>query len=221
MLTRPRPARAFTLIELLVVIAIIAILAALIFPVFAQARAKARQAVCSSNLRQIGIAVAMYTQDCDGLYPYAVDPADWSTPQIWNGQPAFQAEIPNIGHINDVLGPYIKSRELFHCPSDTGFLQEDFVPGQTIAPNDTPPGAFPSSFAKFGTSYYYRTEIAFRHASDSSVQTPATLNMIFDGCGGWHGGSIFDTRRYSVLHADGHVKSLSRSQVDALWATPL
>ncbi|MCS7301541.1 MAG: type II secretion system GspH family protein, partial [Fimbriimonadales bacterium] len=64
----------FTLVELLVVIAIIAVLAALIFPVFAKARAKARQNTCISNLRQIGMSVEMYAMDYDELYPFAVDP---------------------------------------------------------------------------------------------------------------------------------------------------
>src|SRR5215468_1948080 len=64
-----RGQRAFTLIELLVVIAIIAILAAILFPVFARAREKARQATCLSNLKQIGLAFQMYTQDWDEVYP--------------------------------------------------------------------------------------------------------------------------------------------------------
>ena len=60
---------AFTLIELLVVIAIIAILAAILFPVFTQAREKARSATCLSNLNQMGLAVMQYTQDYDETYP--------------------------------------------------------------------------------------------------------------------------------------------------------
>ena len=67
-----RSSRAgFTLIELLVVIAIIAILAAILFPVFAQAREAARKTSCTSNLRQVGIAFGLYTQDFDESYPWA------------------------------------------------------------------------------------------------------------------------------------------------------
>src|ERR1044071_1575229 len=145
----------FTLIELLVVMAIISILAALLFPVFAQARAAARSIVCVSNLRQAGMAFAMYTQDYNGYFPYAVDPADRDTPQIWNSLPAFKAEIPTLPWLHEVLQPYVKSRELFHCPGDRGIVIEDFT-GLEL-------DCLPTCYGKYGTSYLYRTEIAVRY----------------------------------------------------------
>ena len=215
-----RSRSGFTLIELLVVIAIIAILAAILFPVFAKARAKAREISCISNLRQLGIANSMYAQDSDGLYPFAVDPADYKTPQIWNSQPDFQALIPFMSHIDEALQPYVKSKEMFHCPADIGFAEEDFT-GLEIDPTGTPANAFPSSYKKFGTSYYYRTEIAFRHAGEQSIQRPSEVNVLFDGAGHWHGTNIPPSLRYNVGFADGHAKSETRNQLDMLWAAPL
>lgn len=101
-------ARAFTLIELLVVIAIIAILAAILFPVFAQAREKARQTSCLSNTKQLAQAVAMFTQDHDELLPKAFynDVVDGDTGMPWNT--GWDAAIY----------PYIKNTQVFLCPSD-------------------------------------------------------------------------------------------------------
>jgi prepilin-type N-terminal cleavage/methylation domain-containing protein/prepilin-type processing-associated H-X9-DG protein len=98
--------RGFTLIELLVVIAIIAILAAILFPVFAKAREKARQAACLSNSKQIGLAVMQYVQDYDEAYPVV----DWA-----DATPTGPFYSPY--HWIYMLAPYIKSPKVWLCPS--------------------------------------------------------------------------------------------------------
>src|SRR5438309_778536 len=85
MMRSPRTTRrggglqAFTLIELLVVISVISILAALIFPSFFSAREKGRSAACLSNLHQLGLAMSIYMEDNDGIYPWGADPSDKNT----------------------------------------------------------------------------------------------------------------------------------------------
>ncbi|HVK03518.1 MAG TPA: DUF1559 domain-containing protein [Armatimonadaceae bacterium] len=123
---------AFTLIELLVVIAIIAILAAILFPVFAQAREKARQTACLSNLKQIGLAVLQYVQDFDESYPISFYQSATgsfsasSTPASW----------PRI------VQPYVRNVQLFVCPSsDPGEV------GNTPGTGDTPEARFPVTYA--------------------------------------------------------------------------
>jgi len=98
----------FTLIELLVVIAIIAILAAILFPVFAQARDKARSATCLSNFKQIGLAIAMYSQDYESL-PMAYANHDVIPP----------GATGTIEYWTSLLQPYVKNKPVFTCPSDS------------------------------------------------------------------------------------------------------
>jgi prepilin-type N-terminal cleavage/methylation domain-containing protein len=104
--------RGFTLIELLVVIAIIAILAAILFPVFAQARAKARQAVCISNVKQLGLGFMMYVQDYDEDFPY------WA----WgNSSPIGGCSGAPCGHFESIwfnaIYPYVKNAGVYACPN--------------------------------------------------------------------------------------------------------
>ncbi|MBC7287114.1 MAG: DUF1559 domain-containing protein [Armatimonadetes bacterium] len=104
--------RGFTLIELLVVIAIIAILAAILFPVFARAREKARQASCQSNLKQLVLGWLMYAQDYDErVCPTHLPPVQNPRWDMW------VYYDPATGKINSRLMPYVKNTDLFKCPS--------------------------------------------------------------------------------------------------------
>ena len=107
----------FTLIELLVVIAIIAILAAILFPVFAQAREKARQTACLSNLQQVGLAALEYAQDNDEFYPLTERGGniDGDHEYYWG----------------DMLQPYIKSWNVLYCPDSTEQIQFKLIAAGT------------------------------------------------------------------------------------------
>ena len=135
------PRGGFTLIEITVVIGIIALLAAILLPAFLSAKQKARQTKCLSNLRQLGVALLMYTQDWDEVYPYDIKPRAPARPGVktaydgtnrWDGSP-----------IVKVLYPYIKSTELAFCPDhpkelpDIGPLTNYEFNG-LIALNDAP-----------------------------------------------------------------------------------
>jgi prepilin-type N-terminal cleavage/methylation domain-containing protein/prepilin-type processing-associated H-X9-DG protein len=113
--------RGFTLVELLVVVAVIALLAALLFPALAGARDKARQATCVSNLKQIGLAAALYIQDYDEHYPLGHSPtSDPITRADDNGYEM---------HFIDLMRPYIKNNRnegVWRCPNDRSRLFDEY-----------------------------------------------------------------------------------------------
>ena len=112
--------KGFTLIELLVVIAIIAILAAILFPVFAQARDKARQSACLSNVKQIATAIQLYTDDYDETYPVTSEQDCECVPEGWGAM-----TNKNAHSVKVLLQPYCRNLDLFVCPNASRARQYD------------------------------------------------------------------------------------------------
>ena len=212
----------FTLIELLVVIAIIAILAAILFPVFARAREKARQTQCLSNLKQLTLGVLMYIQDYDETFPLLMVPVGAGVETVFQ-----------------TVQPYIKNEQIGRCPSERASFQ---------CPNGvTPSGS--SLFLDFSTwraigltncydvSYGVNERLisagtSYTATALAAVQYPASTPLAFDGYsstgthtyansgplpppgmgGGWyaawrHNGTM------NVSFVDGHAKAYSGANV--------
>ncbi|MDX1934109.1 MAG: DUF1559 domain-containing protein [Capsulimonadales bacterium] len=183
--SRSRAGAAFTLIELLVVIAIIAILAAILFPVFAQAREKARQTSCLSNMKQMNTAVMMYVQDYDERFP---NPAMFcnrvANPLNANDTPGGSAGIGRWPTWLWCIYPYIKNWDVYNCPSD----------GNSIAGTDfvnryyyTSYGYNYGYFADFTSEYMCPGASATTHGwpgiSLASVLRPANIITFVDNSG--------------------------------------
>ena len=120
--------RGFTLIELLVVIAIIAILAAILFPVFARAREKARQSCCSSNIKQLALGMMMYAQDYDEK-------------MIRRTYSDHATDHNILGNPRTYLAAYIKNDQIWVCPSRTnvtGYWQNGYTENRALADIQTP-----------------------------------------------------------------------------------
>jgi prepilin-type N-terminal cleavage/methylation domain-containing protein len=169
--------RAFTLIELLVVVAVIGVLAAILFPVFAAAREKARQSVCVSNLRQIGQAYLMYVQDHDEQFPLMVQAPDrrfnvyWSPPNVvpWSrNDPKYQAMYETMGA--NVVYPYTRSYAIWACPSTV--LAQQF-PGDPVYQHFTP-GVKPTEI-----SYQFNGLLGSLYLSE--VHHQSEVPMVWEG----------------------------------------
>jgi len=179
----PRSRKAFTLIELLVVIAIIAILAAILFPVFAQAREKARQTSCLSNTKQLGLGFMMYTQDYDEMFPASGGHLGGTPSGAWAYSSAgfynlvMPAEWPNVQDARqqasivawgNVTQPYIKNYQLHNCPSGTLVTRANYDYTKAL----TTPALSTYTFNGLLSSY-----------SQAGVATPASLPLMFEGRG--------------------------------------
>src|SRR5438105_7236726 len=148
--------RGCTLIVLLTVIAIIAILAAILFPVFAQAREKARAASCLSNLKQMGLAWMMYTQDYDEKFPFALPGTDanWGRCVDMKDRGSFG------GWIGNLLVPYSKNVSIFTCPSNPKLNNVNY--GNGCAGSSGTNAA--SALAKWGIPYVW-TSYGYNYVS--------------------------------------------------------
>jgi prepilin-type N-terminal cleavage/methylation domain-containing protein/prepilin-type processing-associated H-X9-DG protein len=225
MLHRSRSRPGFTLIELLVVIAIIAILAAILFPVFSQAREKARQTTCLSNLKQIGTAAQMYAQDYDEHLP-GTELGEGDVEYFWI----------------EMLMPHVKNRDLFNCPSSAAKTLYDrngisveftynyamndihdsagrqigaaFQPLAAISyPSDTLylVDGWPVATEAAGNGYVERHEIAWVPAAmggpRGEYHRRDPIRNAYDDGNGRHTGSM------NFLACDGHVKTRRREWV--------
>lgn len=210
----------FTLIELLVVIAIIAVLASILFPAFARARENARRTSCLSNFKQIGLAFLQYTQDYDEAYPLTSYGAT------------------NISWTNSAQ-PYMKSTQVFRCPSDSGTAWNDPVyPGKFV-------GGVPANY--YTTSYLMNAWMAGTNqfARESAIQSTSQVVLLSESNGvardhfhpfywgsspeqtnAFMNGATWDTAKnetkefpltrhldgFNVAYCDGHVKWTKWSQ---------
>jgi prepilin-type N-terminal cleavage/methylation domain-containing protein/prepilin-type processing-associated H-X9-DG protein len=168
---------AFTLIELLVVIAIIAILAAILFPVFAQAREKARQTSCLSNTKQMGLGLMMYVQDYDETffpYPWRAETTCVAGRTAWT----------------EVIMPYVKNTGIFNCPSNSFKAPATYWRSYCMAGTTASPAGVPVNYeVGYGLNEPFFTGMIGGGANgmpQAALQAPADIALIGDGVYAWN-----------------------------------
>lgn len=217
-----RPDRnGFTLIELLVVIAIIAILAAILFPVFARARAKARQTACLSNVKQIGLGIAMYTSDYDDTLPFNAHGC--CVTNFWE----YATNPAKANWLVQVL-PYVKNNQIFECPSAvpawgasgsagtgaipraTNYIWNGKASGKPLAKIERS-ADFPilTEWAACEPNVVVRPLKCCPNTDDGAWAQGAPYNSVPSYWGVNHGatsGPTLEDGMYNVAYADGHAK---------------
>lgn len=178
--------RGFTLIELLVVIAIVAILAAILFPVFATAKERGRQAKCCANLKQLTMAFFSYVDDHNGFLPIGsrrffstqlsqANDIEWTGTQWYSWS---DNNWPAIDVRKGSLFPYVRSAELYQCPTDRG------LPGYRL--DGSKAGGWPATTGGFGLSYSMNKHLCFKGAA-----SPYSTIKLANAVGGRSGQVLF------------------------------
>jgi len=224
--------KGFTLIELLVVIAIIAILAAILFPVFARAREKARQASCQSNEKQIALSIHMYIQDYDEQLPWCCQYRGGRTPDPNNNiTPNWRPSSNTTTDLryNGLIDPYVKNRQIYDCPSSRRGISSYAVPRQLME------GSGGCDGQRLGAVVYPAEHAMMSEALGSrgicgTNRSTATCTGRF----GWGRGTQADIDAWkihndgvNIAFVDGHVKfaktpegNIPQATCARLWGDP-
>jgi prepilin-type N-terminal cleavage/methylation domain-containing protein/prepilin-type processing-associated H-X9-DG protein len=206
--------RGFTLIELLVVIAIIAILAAILFPVFAQAREKARAISCVSNLKQMGLAATMYAQDYDETYPGMWQ---WSPEAIFAHSPYLYPPGWTLQQANQNCETcvYVKNADVFKCPD-----RQNQYGGTWASYGYAYPTMWGTSAPIPGSPYSFPCG-----PSLAQLTSPASSVMIMDS-GTWPGTPTCNASTYAGIYSGcdyrtGYSYPYVYAPTTSLWSSPL